>query len=247
MKIAILGYGKMGKEIEAIAIAKGHEIVLKINIENQNELTLENLKLADVAIEFSTPQSAIANIKMAADAGIPIVVGTTAWYEHFEEAKKYVLNKSGSLFYATNYSIGVNLFWRINQMSAKLMKDYNYHLSMDEIHHTQKLDAPSGTAITTAEIILKEIDVLKTWTNKIVTRETEGDHNIEQNKELLIRSFREDQVPGTHTVYYDSNEDSISISHVAHSRKGFASGAVLAAEWILNKKGIFNMNDLLSF
>lgn len=247
MKIALIGYGKMGKEIESIAILKGHEVVLKINEENLTELTIANLQKADVAIEFSTPHTVAANIRLCADAGIPVVVGTTAWYEHFDEVTAYVKERSAALFYATNFSIGVNLFFKINHEAALLMKDYGYHVSIDEIHHTQKLDAPSGTAITLAEEIIRADHTVKSWTNKIVTNEQDEQDTKASDAELLIRSYREEAVPGTHTTYYDSEVDTISISHVAHSRKGFASGALTAAEWMLDKKGIFTMNDLLSF
>ena len=236
----------MGKEIEKVALQKGHEIVLKINNENLHELSNENLAKADVAIEFSMPSTVMQNITMCADIGLPIVVGTTAWYDQFEKVSKYVESKNASLFYATNFSIGVNLFFKINEIAASLMKDFNYRLSIDEIHHTQKLDAPSGTAITTAERILKHYPHLKNWSNKIVTKEEPKlDKNL-ANSELLIRSIREDAVPGTHTTYYDSDVDTIAISHIAHNRVGFAEGAVVAAEWLKDKKGIFTMSDLLS-
>lgn len=247
MKIALIGYGKMGREIEKIAIDKGHEIVLKINAENLAELTAENLKKADVAIEFSTPHTVVANIELCASIGLPIVVGTTAWYAEFEKVKSLVDTHQSSLFYATNFSIGVNLFFKINEMAADLMKDFDFNLSMDEIHHTHKLDAPSGTAITTAEKIMMHYPAKKSWENKIVTDSAESRNTKKEAEELLIRSVRKDEVPGTHTVYYDSDVDTIEISHIAHNRKGFAKGAVSAAEWIIGKKGIYNMDDLLSF
>lgn len=247
MKIALIGYGKMGKEIEKIALQNGHEVVLKIHADNLEEFNIDNLKKADVAIEFTTPHSVKSNIMKCADAGIPVVVGTTAWYHDFEEIASYVNAKSSALFYATNFSIGVNLFFKINEMVADLMKDFSYQLSMDEIHHTQKLDAPSGTAITTAEHILKNYVSKNSWTNKIVTEQENRLDTNSNNSELLIRSIRKDAVPGTHTVYYDSEVDTIEITHTAHNRIGFASGAVKAAEWIINKKGIFNMNDMLAF
>jgi 4-hydroxy-tetrahydrodipicolinate reductase len=247
MKIALIGYGKMGKEIEKIALAKGHEIVLKISAENLSDFNEINLKKADVAIEFTTPHSVLENVKKCADVQLPVVVGTTAWYEHFDEVSEYVKSKDSSLFYATNFSIGVNLFFKINEMIASVMKDFDYALSIDEIHHTQKLDAPSGTAITTAEHIIKNHPKKKNWINKIVTEShSEIDLN-DVSSSLLIRSIRKDAVPGTHTVYYDSAVDTIEITHTAHNRVGFAAGAVNAAEWIKGKKGIFNMNDMLSF
>lgn len=247
MNIALIGYGKMGREIESIAIEKGHKIVLKINAENLNELTAENLKKADVAIEFSTPHTVVNNIALCASIGLPIVVGTTAWYSEFEKVRSIVNDNQSSLFYATNFSIGVNLFFKINEMAAELMKDFDFNLSMDEIHHTHKLDAPSGTAITTAEKIMANYPAKSSWANKIVTDAENIRNNKADYKELMIRSIRKDEVPGTHTVYYDSDVDTIEISHIAHNRKGFAKGAVSAAEWIIGKKGIYTMDDLLSF
>jgi 4-hydroxy-tetrahydrodipicolinate reductase len=248
MNIAILGYGKMGHEIETIALAKGHKVVLKINDQNLTELTKENLRKADVAIEFSTPHTVLNNIEKCFEAGIPVVVGTTGWYDHFPEIKKMCEEKDQTLFYATNYSIGVNLFFHFNKQLAKLMKNYpEYDLSMDEIHHTQKLDAPSGTAITTAEEIMEEYTSKKRWVNEIVTNEDQEKNTFSKKDELLIRSYREDSVPGTHTVFYDSEVDTIEFTHTAHSRKGFAKGAVIAAEWLVGKKGIYTMTDMLSF
>jgi 4-hydroxy-tetrahydrodipicolinate reductase len=247
MKIALIGYGKMGREIEKIAMDKGHEIVLKINAVNIAELTADNLSKAEVAIEFSTPHTVVSNIELCASIGLPIVVGTTAWYADFEKVKSIIAEGNASLFYATNFSIGVNLFFKINEMAAKLMRDFDFELSMDEIHHTHKLDAPSGTAITTAEKIMQHYSAKKTWENKIVTDTKEARDTKKNAQELLIRSIRKDEVPGTHTVYYDSDVDTIEISHIAHNRKGFAKGAVSAAEWIVGKKGIYNMDDLLSF
>lgn len=247
MNIALIGYGKMGHEIEKIALDKGHQIVLKISAENLHELTAENLKKADVAIEFSTPHTVVQNISLCASIGLPIVVGTTAWYQEFEKVRGIVNDYQSSLFYATNFSIGVNLFFKINEMAADLMKDFDFQLSMDEIHHTHKLDAPSGTAITTAEKIMANYPSKNSWENKIVT-DAENVRDTKNNaSELMIRSIRKDEVPGTHTVYYDSDVDTIEISHIAHNRKGFAKGAVSAAEWIIGKKGIFTMDDLLSF
>lgn len=247
MKIALIGYGKMGHEIEKIAIAKGHEIVLKVNADNIDELTKDNLSKANVAIEFSTPHTVVSNIELCASIGLPIVVGTTAWYADFEKVKSIITTYQSSLFFATNFSIGVNLFFKINEIAAALMKDFDFSLSMDEIHHTHKLDAPSGTAITTAEKIMQHYTAKKSWENKIVTDSNEIRDTQKEAQELLIRSIRKDEVPGTHTVYYDSDVDTIEISHIAHSRKGFAKGAVSAAEWIIGKNGIYNMDDLLSF
>lgn len=236
MNIALIGYGKMGKEIEQIALSRGHKIVLKVDITNALTFTINELKQADVAIEFSTPESAITNIYKCFDAGIPIVVGTTGWMNRLEEVKQKCAEKDQSLFYASNYSIGVNLFFKLNQYLAKLMNSYpEYTVTMEEIHHVHKLDAPSGTAISLANQVIELNDSKNKWVN-----------NPTDNKsELSIISKRIDEVPGTHTVTYSSPVDEINITHIAHSRKGFALGALLAAEFTIGKKGIFGMNDLL--
>ena len=239
MKIALLGYGKMGKAIEAIALEIGHSIVLRADVESYS---LEDLAKADVAIEFSTPDTALQNIKNCADAGVPVVVGTTAWYHQFEEAKAYIDSKNGGLFTATNFSIGVNLFWKITSDASKLLSQYaEYEPSVDEIHHTQKLDAPSGTAITTAEKMLDQIGRKNKWVHH-----ENGVGSISNELELSVRSFREENVPGTHTVKFASEIDTIEITHTAHSRKGFASGALTAAKFMVGKSGVFTMNDLLN-
>ncbi|MEY3843276.1 MAG: hypothetical protein RIR80_848, partial [Bacteroidota bacterium] len=196
MKIALIGFGKMGQEIANLAIADGHEIVLKINSENAAELTIANLQKAEVAIEFSKPSLVESHIQICLAAGLPIVVGTTAWYENYDKMAKAVQAQNGTLFHATNFSIGVNLFWKITQTAAKIISNYDYQVHIDEIHHTQKLDAPSGTAITTAEIILQEMRNLSAWTNEIVTKDQLNIRNNSSNSELLIRSVREEQVPG---------------------------------------------------
>jgi 4-hydroxy-tetrahydrodipicolinate reductase len=236
MKIALIGFGKMGQEIANLAIADGHEIVLKINSENAAELTIANLQKAEVAIEFSKPSLVESHIQICLAAGLPIVVGTTAWYENYDKMAKAVQAQNGTLFHATNFSIGVNLFWKITQTAAKIISNYDYQVHIDEIHHTQKLDAPSGTAITTAEIILQEMRNLSAWTNEIVTKDQLNIRNNSSNSELLIRSVREEQVPGTHTVSFENEIDQISVSHIAHNRKGFAAGAIQAAKFIINKK-----------
>jgi 4-hydroxy-tetrahydrodipicolinate reductase len=246
MKIALIGFGKMGQEIANLANADGHEIVLKINSENAAELTVSNLQKAEVAIEFSKPSLVESHIQICLAAGLPIVVGTTAWYENYDKIAKEVQVQNGTLFHATNFSIGVNLFWKITQTAAKIISNYDYQVHIDEIHHTQKLDAPSGTAITTAELILQEMRSLSAWTNEIVTKNDLSIQNNSSNSNLLIRSVREEHVPGTHTVVFENEIDQISVSHIAHNRKGFAAGAIQAAKFISNKKGIFNMNDLLS-
>lgn len=238
MNIALIGYGKMGKEIEQIALSRGHKIVLKVDITNASTYTIDELKQADVAIEFSTPESAITNIYKCFDAGIPIVVGTTGWMNHLEEVKQKCEEKDQTLFYASNYSIGVNLFFKLNQYLAKLMNSYpDYTITMEEIHHIHKLDAPSGTAISLANQVIELNDSKNKWVN-----------NVTDNKsELSIISKRIDEVPGTHTVTYSSPVDQINITHIAHSRKGFALGALLAAEFTIGKKGIFGMNDLMGY
>lgn len=237
MKIALIGYGKMGKEIEKIALDRGHEVVLKIDVTNPEDLTIANLQKADVAIEFTVPVSATANYKLCFEAGIPVVSGTTGWLGQFPQVKEMCKTLNGTFFYASNFSLGVNIFFALNKKLAELMADRSeYTVEMKEIHHTQKLDAPSGTAITLAEGILENIPEKKTWVN----------YSTAKADELGIVSEREGQVPGTHIINYDSEVDYIEITHCAKSRKGFAFGAVLAAEFSFGKKGILSMNDLLN-
>jgi 4-hydroxy-tetrahydrodipicolinate reductase len=236
MKIAIIGYGKMGKAIEEIAIAKGHEIVLKIDAYNTSDFTKENVQKANVAIEFTGPDTAFENISKCIEWGVPVISGSTGWLDDFEKAKKLCEEKKGCLIYASNFSIGVNLFFEINKKVASLMESYdNYDVSMTETHHTEKKDAPSGTAISLAEQILAQIGRKNKWVNEASREATD----------LIIRSERIDPAPGTHTVSYDSPIDSIEITHTAHTRKGFANGAVLAAEFANQKMGIFTMKDVL--
>ncbi|MEO8173794.1 MAG: 4-hydroxy-tetrahydrodipicolinate reductase [Sediminibacterium sp.] len=236
MRIALIGYGKMGQAIESIAIEKGHEIALKIDINNADEFTKENLSKADVAIEFTGPHSAFNNVMKCLEFGIPIVCGSTGWLENWTEAKQYCEQQNGTLIYASNYSIGVNLFFELNTRLAKLMSDYpSYNVTMEEIHHTQKKDAPSGTAITLAEQVLENISSKKNWVN----------HSTDSVDELQIISERIDPAPGTHKIKYSSSVDDIEIIHTAHNRIGFAGGAVLAAEFAFGKKGIFGMKDVL--
>jgi 4-hydroxy-tetrahydrodipicolinate reductase len=247
MKIALLGYGKMGKIIEKIATDRKHEIVLKIDHDNLHELTAENLKKADVAIEFTMPGSVLGNIAKCFEAGTPVVVGTTGWYDELENIKQQCEENTHTLLYATNFSVGVNIFFHINKMLAKLMNNYPYYdVQVEEIHHTQKLDSPSGTAITIAEGIIENIDAKKSWLNVLTTDDNNNEDNINQN-ELLIESLRIDSVPGTHTVIYDSEVDSIEFKHTAHNRNGFALGAVLAAEWLQDKKGFHSVQDMFNF
>jgi 4-hydroxy-tetrahydrodipicolinate reductase len=237
MKIALIGYGKMGKEIEKIALDRGHEIVLKIDVTNPEDLTIANLQNADVAIEFTVPASATTNYKLCFEAGIPVVSGTTGWLEQLPQIKEMCKTLDGTFFYASNFSLGVNIFFALNKKLAELMSSRSeYAVEMKEIHHTQKLDAPSGTAITLAEGILENIPEKKAWVN----------HSTAKADELGIISEREGQVPGTHIINYDSEVDYIEITHCAKSRKGFAFGAVLAAEFSFGKKGILSMNDLLN-
>jgi len=237
MKIALIGYGKMGKAIETIALKKGHEVVLKIDIDNVADFTSENLAKADVAIEFTGPHSAVENIKKCIESGIAVVSGSTGWLNQWEEIKTFCEAKKGTLVYASNYSIGVNLFFEVNKYLAELMNNYpEYDVTMKEIHHTQKKDAPSGTAISLAEQVLERIARKKGWNN--------GDAPQDETS-LTILSERIDPAPGTHHVKYASTIDDIEIIHTAHNRIGFAGGAVKAAEFAVAHKGIFGMKDVL--
>ena len=236
LKIALIGYGKMGKAIEEIALQHGHTISLKISSSNPDELTIENLQAADVAIEFTGPHSAVKNILSCMDAGIPVVCGSTGWLDKWEEIKEFCEKKDATLLYASNFSIGVNIFFEINKKLAALMANRNeYDITIEEIHHTQKKDAPSGTAITLAEEILQEIPRKNTWKNKA----------SDNQQDLTITSKRIDPAPGTHIVKYSSAVDDIEIIHTARNRKGFAGGAVMAAEFIAGKKGIYTMKEVL--
>ena len=236
MKIAILGYGKMGQIIEKIAQERGHNILLKINQHNIDELNIENLKKADVVIDFSTPESAKTNIILSIDSNKPIISGTTGWLDDYNEVKDYCIRNEGAFLYASNFSLGVNLFFELNQNLAKLMKKHQqYQINLTEIHHTEKLDAPSGTAISLAEQIISESDIKNKWTI----------NSENSDEELKIDAQRKGNITGTHSVNYKSKTDSISIIHEAHSRNGFALGAIIAAEWIMSKKGVFSMHDVL--
>ncbi len=235
MKIALIGYGKMGQAIEEVALHKKHTISLKINAKNTDELTTENLQNTDVAIEFTSPQTAAQNIIKCFEAGVPVICGTTGWLEELEEIKKVCKNKNGAFLYASNFSIGVNIFFELNKNLAQLMSKQNYNVAITETHHTQKKDSPSGTAITLAEQILKNLQHKKKWVNE--------ESNIKE--ELSIISKRIDPAPGTHQIKFSSDVDDIEIIHTAHSRKGFAAGAVMAAEFIKDKNGIFTMQDVL--
>lgn len=231
MKIALLGYGKMGKEIEKIALSRGHEIVLKKS-RNSN---FDNLDKADVAIDFSLPTTAVENITACFKQNVPVISGTTGWLEHYNEMETLCLKKNGAFLYGSNFSVGVNIFFELNNQLAKLMAKLNdYNVTMEEIHHTQKLDAPSGTAISLANGIIENSEY-KNWTLDAPTQ-----------NEIQIEAKRIENIPGTHSVFYRSEVDEIEIKHTAFSRQGFALGAVIAAEWILNKKGIYSMKDVLN-
>ncbi len=238
MIIALIGYGKMGKTIESIALQRGHSVNLKIDIDSQAAFTKENLQQCDVAIEFTGPHSAKENILKCIDAGIPVVSGSTGWLENRHEVDNLCKEKNGTFLYASNFSVGVNIFFEVNKKLAQLMKGHAaYSISMEEIHHTQKKDAPSGTAITLAEQIMQELPRKKKWVN-------EASDNPE---DLIIISKREDPAPGTHSIKYSSPVDDIEIIHTAHNRQGFATGAVLAAEFLKGKKGIYTMKEVLDF
>lgn len=239
MKLAIIGYGKMGHEIEKIALDRGHKIVSIIDINNADTaFDTPEFKSADVAIEFSTPHTAIHNYRKCFAANVSVVAGTTGWLEHINEVKKICEEGDKTFFYASNYSIGVNIFFALNEYLAKIMNNFSeYNVKMEEIHHIHKLDAPSGTAITLAEGILKNIDRKNRWN-------LETEDNI---TDLSIHCIREGEVPGIHEIIYESEADIISIKHDAKNRKGFALGAVLAAEFTKGKKGFLGMKDMLNF
>lgn len=231
MKIALLGYGKMGKTIEKIAIDKGHSIVLKVD-QDTNEY---DITLADVAIDFSIPSAAVSNISNCIKNGIPVVSGTTGWIEQYDDMVALTNEHQGAFIYASNFSLGVNIFFELNKQLAKMMANLSqYKVDLEEIHHTQKLDAPSGTAITLAEGIIDH--------SNYVNWELDG----QQSDHIPITAKRVENVPGTHFVNYNSEVDSISISHTANNRNGFALGAIIAAEWLIGKTGVFTMNDVLN-
>ena len=238
MKIALIGYGKMGKAIETIALKRGHDIVLRVSIDNLEDNTVEKIKAADVAIEFTGPDSAYDNIIRCMEAGVPVVCGSTGWLDRAEGIRQKCQKEGKAFLYASNFSVGVNIFFEVNKRLAALMASHpDYEVSVAEIHHTEKKDAPSGTAITLAEQILEKIPRKKGWVN----------HNSDNLEELTIVSERIDPAPGTHKILYSSAIDEIEIIHTAHNREGFATGAVLAAEFIYNKKGLFSMKDVLGF
>lgn len=238
MNIALVGYGKMGREIEKILKDRGHNVGLIIDQDNANDLNATSLEGIDVAIEFTTPTTAYNNIVMCIDAGVAVVCGTTAWLERMDEIKKLCAEKNGAFFYASNYSVGVNITFKMNEILARLMNPFEeYDVTVEEVHHTQKKDAPSGTAITIAEGIVENLARKQKWVGETTTVPSE----------LEVVAVRRSVVPGIHTVTYESETDLITLCHNAKSRRGFAVGAVLAAEFLCGKKGIFSMNDLLGF
>jgi 4-hydroxy-tetrahydrodipicolinate reductase len=231
MKFALLGFGRMGKAIEEIALERGHEIICKID----KNISEGNLYQADVAINFSIPDAAVDNISRALNKSVPVICGTTGWLDAYQQVTQIALEKNTAFLYASNFSVGVNLFFKLNKVLAQIMESHKeYSASMEETHHIHKLDAPSGTAITLAEGIIENSNLID-W-------KLDGDGK----DSLRIQSYREGEIPGTHSVKYKSPIDNITIEHKAHSRKGFAFGAVIAAEWIVGKKGIFKMDDVLN-
>lgn len=238
MNIALIGYGKMGHEIEKIALQRGHNIVSIIDMNNLEEFNSPAFKSADVAIEFSTPDSAIQNYRKCFEVGVAVVAGTTGWLEHLDEVKKACAEQGKTFFYASNYSLGVNIFFALNKYLAKIMNNYpSYEVKMEEVHHIHKLDAPSGTAITLAEDLIKVVDRKERWSLEVEEKQTD----------LPIHCIREGEVPGIHEIIYESEADIITIKHDAKSRVGFALGAVLAAEFTNGKKGFLGMGDMLKF
>jgi 4-hydroxy-tetrahydrodipicolinate reductase len=238
MKIALIGYGKMGKIVEKIALERGHQISLAIDIDNQHEFTPENLAKADVAIEFTRPDTAVSNITRCLNAKLPVVCGTTGWMEHLPAVSKLANENQTALFHAPNYSLGVNIFFKLNEYLAQIMNNFEqYNVEIEEAHHTQKLDSPSGTAIKLAEGLMANLERKNEW----------EEDTADKASKLNIHAVREENVFGIHTITYDSDVDTISMAHEAKSRKGFALGAVIAAEFIKDKNGVFTMNDLLKF
>ena len=238
MKIALIGYGKMGKTIEQIARQRGHQIVSIIDINNTADFDSEAFRSADVAIEFTTPATALGNYMRCFEANVPVVSGTTGWLAHLDEVKAKCEQEGNTFFYASNFSVGVNIFFALNRYLAKIMNGFPaYDVRMTEVHHIHKLDAPSGTAITLAEGILENVERKERWTLE----------TAEQPTDLPIHAIREGEVPGIHEIIYESDADTISIKHDAKSRAGFALGAVIAAEFTAGKKGFLGMNDLFHF
>lgn len=237
MNIAIIGYGRMGKEIEKISLKRGHQISLKIDEHNQEDILKMSPQNVDVAIEFTNPDSAYKNISKCFDQHIPVVSGTTGWTDKLLDLRNRSIKEKIGFLYASNFSVGVNILFAINKKLAGIMNSFSeYEASIEETHHTKKLDSPSGTAITLAEGVIKNMDALKNW----------EENSVPSNEILSITAFREGEVPGIHKVNYESSFDTLQISHSAKSREGFALGAVLAAEFILNKRNYYEMKDVLN-
>jgi 4-hydroxy-tetrahydrodipicolinate reductase len=246
MKIALLGYGKMGKAVEKIALAKGHEIVYKVSLENAFDFMPISLQNVDVAIDFSMPDAAVENINKCFEAKVPLVIGTTGWYDQFDEIKSRCLTEGQSMLYSTNFSVGVNIFFKLNKILAKMMAEQeDYDVMIEEIHHTEKKDHPSGTALTLVNQILVESKIKDSYKGRLIYNENTPSQSLKPN-ELLIESKRVADVTGDHFVKYESVIDGIEIRHVAKSRYGFAKGAVMAAEWLIGKKGVYTMEDILN-
>ena len=238
MKIALIGYGKMGQLIDRIARERGHDVLLRIHRDNRNEFTQAHLQQADVAIEFTGPDSAFDNVRQCLQWGVPVVCGSTGWNDRLDEAARIATEQGSALLHASNFSIGVNLFFEVNKLLARLMNSQpQYDVELKEIHHTAKKDAPSGTAVTLAEQVLAALDRKERWVKETASAPTD----------LVIHSERTDPAPGTHHVKYSSSIDDIEIIHTAHNREGFATGAVQAAEFLVGKKGVFRMSDVLGF
>lgn len=262
MKIALIGYGKMGHIIEEIALSRGHQVVATIDVNNQEDFDNEAFRSADVAIEFTTPKTVLGNIDRCLTCGVPVVVGSTGWYDQLEEVSEKVAKSDGSLFWASNFSIGVNVFVAVQKYLARIMNNYpNYDVTLEETHHIHKLDSPSGTAITIASAITDHLDRKQGWKETACVWQKE-DQSIDiarnaesgmqflshSDDELEVVAYRRGEVPGIHTVVYDSDVDTITMTHSAKSRRGFALGAVIAAEWMGDrKKGVFTMTDLMKF
>lgn len=238
MKAAIIGYGKMGREIEKVLIERGHEVTLKIDIDNSSDLNEQNLKDIDVAIEFTSPVTAYANVRKCLECGTAVVCGSTGWNDGVQELKEYCRANGGAFFYSSNYSVGMNVMFKLNKILAAIMNSQpEYNVSMEETHHIHKLDSPSGTAVTLAEGIMESVERKTSWVNQAT----------DKADEIGIISYREGEVPGIHTVIYDSEADTLELKHSAKSRRGLVLGAVLAAEFLQGKQGVFSMDDMLKF
>ncbi|WP_257666188.1 4-hydroxy-tetrahydrodipicolinate reductase [Parapedobacter tibetensis] len=245
MNITLLGYGKMGQLIEKFALQRGHQIHLIVDENNRENIRASDIEGADMAIDFSRPEAAVSNIDLCFKANVPLVVGTTGWYDQLDEIKNRCLDGNKTLLYGSNFSIGINVFFHINKLLAAVMNPYKqYDVQVEEIHHTHKLDAPSGTAITIAEGIIDHTDSKSEWLNNLIG---EGEETIPKAHQLLIESHRIDEVPGTHTVLYSSEVDQIEFKHTAHSRAGFALGAIIAAEWLEGKTGFYQVTEMFNF